>query len=54
MMAPRGWFDAQFNSWSMVQIVRILEEGYDLILGQKVWFDAGQNEMVDAGSKGMD
>ena len=41
MLGQRGWFDAWFNPGSKVQIVRCLVEGHDLILGQKVWFDAG-------------
>ena len=31
---------------SKVQIVQCLVEGYDLMPGQKVWFDAGEEEMV--------
>ena len=41
MLGQRGRFDAWFNSGSKVQIVRCLVEGYDSILCQKVWFDAG-------------
>ena len=37
----RGLFDAWFSSGSKVEIVCCLVEGYDLMLGQKVQFDAG-------------
>ena len=46
MMGKRGWFDALLNSESKLQIVQCLVEGYDLMLGRKVWFEAGYNEMV--------
>ena len=41
MLCQRVWFDAWFNAGSKVQIVRCLVEGYELRLGQKVWFNAG-------------
>ena len=41
MLGQRGWFDAWLSSGLKVQIVRCLVEGYDSMLGQKVWFDAG-------------
>ena len=53
MMGQRGWFDAWFNSGSKVKIVQFLVEGNDLMLGQKVWFDAGRRKLFDSGSKGM-
>ena len=53
MLGQRGLFDAWFNSGSKVQIVRCLVKGYDLMLGQKVWFDADRRKWFDAGSKGM-
>ena len=41
MLGQRGWFDAWFNFGSKVQTVQCLVEGYDLMLGQKVWFETG-------------
>ena len=46
MLDQRGWFDAWFNSGPKVQIVWCLVEGYNSMLGKKVWFDAGKKEMV--------
>ena len=36
----KGMVDAWSNSGSKVQIIQSLVGGYDLMLGQKVWFYA--------------